>query len=133
MKYRILEIRKFYQELNIDMFNSKTKKAEREAAKKEFSNEEALKTFLLENCGNTHFDKWAWVNSHRIKWDNVLKSLIDIDTVSINDINTVSNIGYNKASYEKLEKEKAKARRNYNACAQWLNNNPRLLEKFVMR
>lgn len=133
MKYKILEIRKFYKELNIDIFNSKTKKAEREAAKKEFSNEEALKAFLLENCEQTHFDKWAWVNSCRIKWENTLKSLIDIDMVSINDINIVSNIGYNKTSYKRLEEEKAKARRNYNACVKWLNNNPRLLEKFAMR
>lgn len=120
MKKTILEIRRTCAELDIDSCAIETKKAVREAAKKEFSSEAELKDFLLKNGKEKTFDKYAFVNQKRIGWGEMVRMTADANdiTMSPEDMQFLGQ----------KESDASKYRKKYNACVRWLNAHPRLLE-----
>lgn len=122
----ILEIRKKASELGLDNSAQKTKKAVREAAKKNLAGE-ALESFLLANCASEKeaFDKYSWVNCQRIKWEGCIKFVTECTRVSIHEIDGILGTHVDESPNLPLY------RRNFNLCTRWLNAHPRLLTKLA--
>lgn len=120
MKRTILEIRNICADLNIDICAADTKKAVRDAAKKEFVSEDELKDFLLKNGESKNFDKYAFVNQKRIGWGEMVRFAADSNNITMcpDDMQFLGQKDSDVSSY----------RKKYNACVRWLNAHPRMLE-----